>query len=350
MGELQKSSGRIESLQMLRFLGAMCITVYHFTGIQGGCPFDFSHAVYLFYMISGFVVMLSTRGEKGRKFFITRRLIRILPLYWGLTLLTFAAGQFFPEIVGYKPTVSNLILSMLFIPFRRTTAKATTALRPIVGLGHTLQMEMLFYLLFFIATRINKKYRGVIAAALCGIVALTGVIFPTDFPPVHFFTANPYTWTSFIIGLAIYGAYVLLQRKADLFESKRWIAIMTAALAAALAAAAVATGISVWFDIFVFAFILCAGLLWHLCGKRTPGVFVKLGNMSFSYYLLHYYIVTLAARYLDINSFGVKNVILAILVSAAAWGASWVSWYVVENKLTGFLQGRLIKKCRPVSG
>ena len=56
-------SRRIDSLQLLRFLGAMCITLYHFTGLQGGCSFDFSRAVYLFYMISGFVVMLSTKSE-----------------------------------------------------------------------------------------------------------------------------------------------------------------------------------------------------------------------------------------------------------------------------------------------
>ncbi len=342
MGGLQRYSVRIESLQVLRFLGAMCITVYHFTGIQGTCPFDFSHAVYLFYMISGFVVMLSTRGEDSRKFFLTRRLIRILPLYWGLTLLTFTAGQFFPGIVGYKPTVSNLIMSMLFIPFRRATAKATTALRPIVGLGHTLQMEMLFYLLFFVAMRTNKKYRGFIAACFCWAVALAGVIFPTDFSPVHFFIANPYTWISFIIGIVLYGAYVLMMRRKDVFERRKWIGGVSAAIAAALAAFAIALGLSIWYDIFVFAFMIYAGLVWHLCCMPSLHCIVKLGNMSFSYYLLHYYVVTLAARYIGINSFGVKNVILALLVSALAWCVSWVSWYFVENKLNCYLQGRLI--------
>ena len=139
---------RIDSLQALRFFGAMCITVYHFTGLQGNCPFEFSHAVYLFYLISGFVVMLSTESPDKKRYFLTRRLIRTLPLYWGLTVFTFIAGQFVPDLIGYKPTLEHLIKSLLFIPYRRTTAKAGSALRPIVGLGHTLQMEMLFYLLF----------------------------------------------------------------------------------------------------------------------------------------------------------------------------------------------------------
>ena len=123
---------RIDAVQALRFLGAMCITVYHFTGLSGDCPFDFSHAVYLFYLISGFMIMLSTEQPEKKRYFMTRRLIRTLPLYWGLTVATFAAGQFMPSLIGYKPTVEQLIKSMLFIPFARTTAKAGAAILPIV--------------------------------------------------------------------------------------------------------------------------------------------------------------------------------------------------------------------------
>ena len=204
---------RIDSLQALRFLGAMCVTVYHFTGLQGTCPFDFSHAVYLFYIISGFVVMLSTEQPEKKRYFLTRRLIRTLPLYWGLTVFTFIAGQFTPALLGYTPTLEHLIKSLLFIPYRRVNLKAGSSLRPIVGLGHTLQMEMLFYLLFLVAIHINHKYRGFIAAGFAGLVALIGVVFPTDIPVIHFYTANPYVWTSFIAGLGIYGMFRLLQNR-----------------------------------------------------------------------------------------------------------------------------------------
>ena len=40
-------------------------------------------------------------------------------------------------------------------------------------------------------------------------------------------------------------------------------------------------------------------------------------------------------------------VFLALLaVSAVTWGVSWVSWYLIENKLTAFLQSRLIRAGR----
>lgn len=340
--KLVSSPERIDTLQALRFFGAMCITVYHFSGLQGNCPFDFSHAVYLFYMISGFVVMLSTRVPEKKKYFLTRRLVRILPLYWGLTVFTFAAGMIVPSVVGYRPTVEQLVKSMLFIPFDRPTAKAGTAIRPLVGLGHTLQMEMLFYVLFLLAMRISHKYRGALAAGFAAAVAAFGVFFPVKEPIVHFYTANPYVWTSFIIGLAIYGVYSLIQKRQPKLYTDL-VSVLFPLAAVAVAVPALLRRSSVWYDIFLFAVTLAAGLAWAVCGRRTPKPFVKLGNISYSYYLLHYYTVTVGARLLGIDSFSVRNVLLAALISAATWGISRVSWYTVENRLSGFLQSKLIR-------
>ena len=335
---------RIDSLQALRFLGAMCVTVYHFTGLQGKCPFDFSHAVYLFYIISGFVVMLSTESPAKRRYFLTRRLIRTLPLYWGLTVFTFIAGQFTPALLGYKPTFEHLIKSLLFIPYRRVNLKAGSSLRPIVGLGHTLQMEMLFYILFLIAMRISHKYRGYIAAGFAGLVALIGVVFPTKIPLIHFYTANPYVWTSFIAGLGIYGVFRLLRNRDLSLKTERLPALIAVAAATAVCVPAFLRPLSAWYSIPMFAVVLCAGLVWSGCGLRTPKPFVKLGDISFSYYLIHDYFVVLAVRLLGINSFSVRNILLALLVSAVAWGVSWLSWYLIENKCASFLLGLLPKQ------
>ena len=332
---------RIDAVQALRFLGAMCITVYHFTGLTGNCPFDFSHAVYLFYIISGFMIMLSTEKPEKERFFMTRRLIRTLPLYWGLTVVTFAAGQFLPSLFGYQPTLEHLIKSLLFIPFSRVTAKGTVAIRPIVGLGHTLQMEMLFYVMFLIALRLSHKYRGWIAAGLAAAVPIAGQIWRPRGPVLHFYSANPYVWTSFIVGLAVYGVFMLLQKKR--FELKHRLppAFIAIGLALALAIPIFLRTTSPWYSIALFAAVLTAGLTWSACGLPTPKPLISLGNISFSYYLLHYYAVALSAKYLGINSFSLRNLLLALLISAVVWGISWVSWYLIENKFAGLLLNRL---------
>ena len=331
---------KIESLQSLRFLGAMCITVYHFGGLSG-CPFDFSRAVYLFYMISGFVVMLSTRQPEKKKLFLTRRLIRTLPLYWGLTVFTFAAGSLWPGLIGYRPTAEQLIKSLLFIPYGRVTAKGGSAIRPIVGLGHTLQMEMLFYVLFLIAMRLSHKYRGVLAAGFAAAVALIGRLVPAKGPALHFYTNNAYVWASFILGLGLYGVFILIDKKELRIRSPLPVSISASLAAVALAVPAFLEARSVWYCILIYAAVLSAALLWSACGLKSPGLTVRLGNISYSYYLLHYYTVTFAAGFLNIDSIGWKTVPAALAISAVTWGISWVSWYLIENKTAAFLQKRI---------
>ncbi|MCR5783512.1 MAG: acyltransferase [Clostridia bacterium] len=333
---------KIESLQVLRFLGAMCITLYHFTGLQGDCPYDFSQAVYLFYMISGFVVMFSTRSPDKRKYFLTRRLIKTLPLYWGLTILTFIAGLAVPSFLGYTPTFPQLVKSLLFIPFRRTTAKAGSALRPIVGLGHTLQIEMLFYILFLISMRISHKYRGYIAAALAGVMAVIGIVFPTDNPVIHFYTVNRYSWFSFIIGIAIYGVFTFIESR-ELKIGSRAVSAIAAVIAAGSCVPVFISGLPVWYSLVMFGVILTAALLWSVSGMHSPRFLVRLGDTSFSYYLIHQYIVALAVRLFAVNGPSVANFAIAAAVSALSWGIARVSWYLIENKLVVFLQERIIK-------
>lgn len=226
---------------------------------------------------------------------------------------------------------------MFFIPFARTTAKGSTAIRPLVGLGHTLQMEMMFYLLFLVAMRISHKRRGFIAAGFSATVAAVGYVFPTKNPIIHFYTANPYVWTSFIIGIAVYIVFSRLQKKRlPLRHSKLpWICAIVAAAAAAVPAFLFET--NAWYTVFLFSIVFCTGLLYAACGEKSPVFLVKLGNISFSYYLLHYYTVTLGVKLLGIAGVSLRDLALAALISAATWGVSWVSWYVIENRLSAWL-------------
>ena len=159
---------------------------------------------------------------------------------------------------------------------------------------------------------------------------------------IHFYTANPYVWTSFIAGLTIYGVFALLQKKETVIQNGRIPVIGAAVMSTALGASAFLRETSVWYHIAFFAVILILGLVITACGYRTPKYVVKLGNISYSYYLLHYYTVSIAARYLGIDCFSLRNVLLALLICAATWGISWGSWYLIENKLTRYLQKAIL--------
>ena len=140
----QNWGGQISQIQILRFFSALFVSFYHFGFLDPlGRDYDIwlVNGVFIFYAISGFVIMLST--EKGTSHFMTKRLIRLLPLYWFLTVATFLAMLIVPNVFPYKPTIVELFKSLFFIPYAHQSTSLTNAVFPIVSMGHTVKTTML---------------------------------------------------------------------------------------------------------------------------------------------------------------------------------------------------------------
>ncbi|MGN1416334.1 MAG: acyltransferase family protein, partial [Oscillospiraceae bacterium] len=90
--------GKLDSIQLLRAITALLIFFYHIDYICNFKLFDFGRGVHLFFVISGFVIMYSTQKETN-KHFIEKRMLRLLPLYWLLTVASFAALKILPGII-----------------------------------------------------------------------------------------------------------------------------------------------------------------------------------------------------------------------------------------------------------
>ncbi|WP_315759272.1 MULTISPECIES: acyltransferase [unclassified Bradyrhizobium] len=147
---------RLVPLQGLRAIAALSIAwahLHHVFARQPGGP-DFgmlAYAVDVFFVISGFIMMHREwdsfgEPESVRKFFV-RRLARIVPLYWGVSLIYL---YFVLRVPGL--TVANLSWdvvwkSFLFIPAVRPQGN----IHPLIDIGWTLNYEMLFYMTFGLA-------------------------------------------------------------------------------------------------------------------------------------------------------------------------------------------------------
>jgi exopolysaccharide production protein ExoZ len=92
----------------------------------------------LFFIISGFLMCYGTEGSGAQ--FLTKRLIRIVPLDWTGTRGVFSLALLAPHVLNTPTTrVVALLQSLACIPFHKGTQ-----LQPALFLGWPLNYEMFF--------------------------------------------------------------------------------------------------------------------------------------------------------------------------------------------------------------
>jgi exopolysaccharide production protein ExoZ len=219
------------SVQVLRALAALGVTIFHLRpyfginlGIRDVLPTYLSvgaAGVHVFFVISGFVILHSSAkliGQPGssREFFV-RRCIRIVPLYWGVSLVVLLH-----TLVqhGASALPRSAIASFAFIP----AARSNGLMYPIVVPGWTLNFEMFFYVVFALGLlyRRNSVAFGVsafcasISAFFAGIVVLSALTGPLPQPFAF--------WTNAMILEFVVGMFLaLIYRKG--FTVSGWVSV-----------------------------------------------------------------------------------------------------------------------------
>lgn len=148
----------IYSLQILRFFAALSVIIFHVPIVNGT-----SIGVDVFFIISGFVIALVLR--KSNNYFLLRRIIRILPLYWLLTIFIFISKTQFPFLFSFNEiTYVDLIKSLFFIPIYSEIENKI--LYPIIMVGWTLNYEIFFYFIVAIILLFTKKNLNLVIIAV----------------------------------------------------------------------------------------------------------------------------------------------------------------------------------------
>jgi exopolysaccharide production protein ExoZ len=153
-----------------------------------------SFGVDVFFVISGYVMARICAGNT--EFFFRRRVLRIVPPYWAVTILLFIFAIFYPELLkSTRSSPSELFKSLFFIPFE----KSKGLIQPLLFPGWSLNYEMFFYVVLGASLLIYRRHALWLTS---GIIILTIVIckqFADQSVIAHFYARD--VSLEFIFGL-----------------------------------------------------------------------------------------------------------------------------------------------------
>jgi exopolysaccharide production protein ExoZ len=352
------SAFRLQLIQAFRGLAAILVVFYHagsiFSKNLGVLVYDnafkFGHTgVTFFFVLSGFIIYFIHAKDLGKAerlpLFLYKRLTRIYPLYWivlSVKMLTKPAG------------ILSLGAALTLFPIPD----------PLVSVSWTLSFEILFYLCFGILIMASTKKIRLLFFPWLGVIVIrtgAGMAGMDPFSGQFYlaFLTSPHILEFVLGGLAGY-----LVMRGGLQKWRLWILSAGLSLYAlfsvgtvlwvnrighvsALAPYDQAELIACYFEqntvlffgIPSFLILLGAGLIDRFGKARVPGIFLKIGDASYSIYLVHATIINSIT--LKLGSLRPEQLRLAVpLAIASAVLAGYVVHLSIERPLLAFFAKR----------
>jgi peptidoglycan/LPS O-acetylase OafA/YrhL len=174
---------RIQEIDLLRFLAALAVVLYHYTfrGVtaseQSIMPYPWLApvamygylGVNLFFLISGFVILM-TASSGSLKSFFTSRVSRLYPAFWACCTVTFLAIL----AIGaprHTATLTQYLVNM-------TMLSEFFGVQPIDGVYWSLFVEIKFYAMVAMVLAIRKINHAQRFLAIWLLASIALVVFP----------------------------------------------------------------------------------------------------------------------------------------------------------------------------
>lgn len=309
---------KIESLQVIRAIACIMVILDHTEMDQFYNIGQFG--VCLFLLISGFVMVLST--ERNTKNIFIKRFFRIAPFYYLMTGVAILLGLVAPQLMRVSEiNAFNVVKSFLFISIKGSNG----VYNPILGVGWTLNLEIAFYALFTLATRVNKKFRAVIT----GLILMLLMSFYYLFGVENFYT-QPYIMF-FIFGMALFYCYKYTKN----IHIPKAVQYFGCIISTCVCVAVLVINPKMEIVWMLPAAIACVATLVLLSKdvKFNRGL-IYVGNISYSVYLTHTFVIKGFVRLIrPVYEFNLINLLLVIIYAVAAIAIGAIAYNLIEKRL-----------------
>ncbi|MBN9142835.1 MULTISPECIES: acyltransferase family protein [unclassified Novosphingobium] len=349
---------KIAGVQYLRAIAAIAVVLDHCCGMAAfdkyygrkSILFDFlvsgSFGVNLFFLISGFIIVVSSTKFKSLTpsktlgDFFKARAIRILPMMW-LTIISYATLR----ILGRGSAEWHSYLNAFFlIPFGDYDPNNIWTLRQeaifyiIFGLtflsGRKLWPVFLFWILIPFLPQITALAQGVPASRPIGHQILLNFLSPVN--------------VLFGGGAAI---GLLYRKREDLFHDnmnrvisalQTWPALVIMFLIAmTILKGDIISPSNVLLSLPIFTIMLVIGAIEY---KKINRIFYYLGNASYAIYLFHLQFISAFLGIFSKHAHGMPVTLAIATISATTIAISCAIYSFVEVPLTKYLMAKLIHR------
>lgn len=308
-----------KSVQALRGVAALMVLTFHALGVWGLIPKigaetnQLQAGVDIFFVISGFVMATATYGKHmTRADFLAARLQRIVPLYWLALMVQMAIDFIDPRGV---PPLGDIVQAYLFIPYRDSR---THELLPFLAPGWTLSYELYFYALFCLTLHMKPKLQ---IALLTGIFLFAVLLRKMigDSHPIAFRLTSPLPF-EFLAGMVL--AHIVRERTFPKGIGIFLVVIGLLLLLSPFHRLARTAG----FGLPALCLVGGSAILESWFRKPAWHSIEIVGDMSYSLYLTHPFVIWL----LHYNCPGLSWAVGLPVILVAAIVLAWVTHRLVE--------------------
>ena len=333
IGVTPRRETEIVSLQYVRAFAALAVVFFHaeiqvndvFSLGRYELPLTGRFGVDLFFVLSGFVMWISS-GKKAIRpgQFMARRIARIVPLYWMVTLAAAFVSLAIPTLLRSTVfDVPTIFTSLLFVPWPNPAVppQLTENLVPFIVPGWTLNFEMFFYVIFAAALW-SPVHRRIPMLCLAAIAATAAAYFLSDiWEPARFYLQT--LILEFLAGVFI--AWKIFGRDAAPLAVCKVLLIVCIAALVLFDIDPPRYDRSLYLGVPAAIVVICAITLERAGRVPYINILDKLGNASYSIYLTHIFVISgarvlakLTGFLIDSPAQGFVFVILCLAVSALA--------------------------------
>lgn len=350
---------KVVSIHYLRGLCALLVVVAHLSYLLPGRIIDRipgAVGVDIFFMISGFIMMLVTRdGTQTPGAFIIKRFFRIYPVFFVVWLLSVLA-------VYRDAGVTRALCSLALCLEEYATTQGPEFGFNLLGPPWTLTYEVAFYVLFCCSMGLSRKWRGTVCALLIlgltvGLQLVTNGSFATSsqvsamFDPMQWWDAPLKILSNTIFYEFIFGMFMawIFEKQAagngSVVLARLAGSVLVLATVAAFAKGPVPFGMSggFWFAAPIFAGAVVLGM--H---ARLPalGSLTFLGDISYSLYLVHFSLMSFVQELVPDGTDVLANLALFVALLGGSLLLAFGLYRTIEQP--GMRLGRsLVSRCLP---